>query len=170
MWQDQGDVTLAEESSDCVVGRALADVAARMRVDIGKHAKSAAFAELPQRGVADCMKGDGAAFVGVGIEIVVTDEGGHPVGHLFCGVNKNAPLSLRRCPRRRSSRTRRLQSHTVIVIVVCACLDAKVVSRVQEGVDLFEVIDDRVGAVPNRLGCSVAQFGCPFAATRSYGW
>jgi hypothetical protein len=78
VWQDQGDVTLKRNHRIVLVGRALADIAAGMRVDVGKHAKSAALAELPQGGVAYCMKSDGSAFVGVGVEIVVADERGHP--------------------------------------------------------------------------------------------
>lgn len=51
VWQDQGDVTLKRNHRIVLVGRALADIAAGMRVDVGKHAKSAALAELPQGGV-----------------------------------------------------------------------------------------------------------------------
>ena len=53
-------------------------------------------------------------------------------------------------PRPRSSRIRRLQSQSVTITRVPAGLEANVISRVQQRVDLFEVIDDRVVDVPDQ--------------------
>jgi hypothetical protein len=50
-----------------------------MCVNVGENTESALPTELPQSRVAHGVKSDSAAFIGVWIKIVVTDEGGHPV-------------------------------------------------------------------------------------------
>ena len=64
-----------------LIDRALPDVVPWMGVDIGQNTQSLLAAVLPQGRMAHSMKRDGASFVGIRVEIVIANEGSHPVSN-----------------------------------------------------------------------------------------
>lgn len=77
---DDGSVPLQGDHRISLIGVALTYIASGMRVYVGKDTKALIPAVLPEHSVANGVKNDSAAVVGVGIKIVVADERGHPVG------------------------------------------------------------------------------------------
>jgi len=74
-------VTLQGDHWVALIDRALQDVAPGMGVDIGQNAQPFLLAEFPQGSMAHGVKRDGTSFVGIGVEIVITDEGSYPVAN-----------------------------------------------------------------------------------------
>jgi len=85
VWEDQSGVAQQRDHWIVLIDRALADVTAGMRMNVGENTKSALSTEVPQRRVPHGVKGDSAAFIRIWIKIVVTDEGGHPVCIIVLG-------------------------------------------------------------------------------------
>src|ERR1035441_9392888 len=63
-----------------LVSPALLGAVTRMGVHVGEYAELPLSALPPERGVTRRVERDGARLVGVGIEVVVADEGGHAGG------------------------------------------------------------------------------------------
>ena len=132
-----------------LVDMALADVASGMGVNVCHDLKAPGPTVVPQAGVARRVEGDRTGLTSLRIEVVVAEKGSDVSLRGSRRPKRKAPVSRQPSPRRRNCRRSRIQRQIGRVRDRVGMSDTKVVSRMEQGRELPQIVDDRVIRRPN---------------------